>query len=215
MGKLSKNGKMNDAFTRVDEIVDHAIALKDLDHAISGIVQLEELKKVVGWSKAYLFYRIREEWHKFNINDNFQDTLVARTGHHPNTIRNYVRCWTAMLEAPEDVAEVMLARNIGDSVPIGNAVAQGYEIEDTDWTQITALSSASDINDYVRDEIKEAEPRKLTARVKPFVDRNGSINIIDGDNDWLYVGYLDLNSPSKDVQEVIERILDRANIRRQ
>jgi len=207
MGKLSKNGKMNDAFTRVDEIVDRAITLKDLDHAISGIVQLEELKKVVGWSKAYLFYRIREEWHKFNINDNFQDTLVARTGHHPNTIRNYVRCWTAMLEAPEDVAEVMLARNIGDSVPIGNAVAQGYEIEDTDWTQITALSSASDINDYVRDEIKEAEPRK-SKEPKPFVDRDGSIILIE-DGEWLHLGFYNRNSDHPTIIKWINRMIER------
>ena len=209
------NGSMDDAFARVDELIDKAIALKDFDVAVGAIKQLEELRKIAGWSKAYLFYRLRENWHVFEIADDFQDTVVTMTKHHPWTVTMYLRSWEALLGAPAEEATKMLSHNIGDYYPVANAVAQGYKIKQDDWEQLTdGTMSSTDIGDYVRDEIKEAEPRKMREK-RPFVDREGSINIVDKEGEWLYVGHVEINNRHPLVEQWVNRILDRANIGRQ
>ena len=207
------NGKLHETFERVDRIIDTAVERKDLEYAIKGIQQIDELQKLAGWGKAYLFYQIRQNWHLFGVNDDFTNSMVTLTNHNYQTITRYIRAWEVMQEAPVDAAFEMLNRNIGDSFPIGNAHAQGFEIESEDWDNIIKIPTASKINDYVREEVKEAEPRKPREN-RPFYDtEDGTIYIVDN-GEWVYVGSLDIHSTHPLVIKFTNRIIDRANLGR-
>jgi len=214
MSLVVPNERMLEAFDRIDEIVGRAVALKDLEIATGSIHQLDELKKVAGWSKAYAFYKIREHWHEFEIGDNFQDSMVSLTNHNSQTVIRYIRAWEAIQEAPVEIAQKLLSSNIGNVFSVANAVAQGYDVTDDDWEQVAQLPKPSDVNDYVREEIKEAEPRQRKGS-GAFVDREGNVYVVDKDGEFQFAMYVNYNSDVEEVQQLINRVLERSNISKQ
>jgi len=212
LGGLDQNLPTEDGWLmrKVDEIVEESIEKKDVYIALNSCRQLIQISQLSGKALAKFFYLIRENWEIYEIGDDFFDVIHDYLGRHPATVQKYIRVWE-MHEynlIPEKFAEDIRERNIKDQVPIANALAQGYEIENDEWQKLVDAPDFTSVSAEIR-EIKGKEPRK--SALLTFMGRDGTLSATQ-EGLTEFVGYLNIDDAGEIAKKAIERIIRSAGI---
>lgn len=85
----------------------------------------------------------------------------------------------------------------------------GYELEPADWLSLSECADESMLNEVI-DKITGREPNSNRMAFK--IDENGDVWFYRGKKDSAVIGHLNVNNPSKLVQDGIAELLDRAGI---
>lgn len=178
----------------------------DLNHTMRVLSGLENVEGVTGHMKARLLWA-SEEWFKQNNPDqNFLDHVTSTTEIPKVTVTRYIRVQRYIEDytIPKELHE----RPMRDLVPIASTLAQGFDISKEQWRKIKNTTSSGELSEVLRD-VKGTQPKKNTKVLK--MTRDGTINLWIN-NEKKFVGYLDLSSEDKDVQNAIEKIKIAANL---
>lgn len=198
---------------RIDEILEKAFKEQDVEYALNACESLVRVAKLSGRALATMLYKLKAHWNIFEVIENFEELAYPRIGLHPHTIERYIKVaeMFATHAIPAELEEQIKQRNMGELIPIANAVAQGYEFDAEDWKELANSPDFSTISKKVRD-IKGQPPRK--SRLIIMVDVSGSLWAMN-DEDRKFVGSLEIADDEPIVKKAINRILDSAGVMRQ
>lgn len=196
-----------DVLQKVDQEIENAICNKDLDAAMSVAIKLVNAAKVSGLGLARVLFKLYERWEDFETGDEFTDTISSYLGLHPHTIDRYVKVQMMLNVSP--VRSELEQHNIKDLIPIANAVAQGYEIENDQWEKMADAPDYATVAQIVRDEIKNKEPRKSSLQL--HLDREGTIWAFV-DQERFFVGSLEVSAQEPEIKQAIQRIKTSAGM---
>lgn len=201
-----------DILTEVDTFISGAIASKDVEYAFSFCKRMTDTMKRSGIALAKALWLIKHNWDIFQIGDDFEPTAQDYTGLHPHTIERYVKVWDMLINyVPAQLKEDALQKNIRSLIPIANAVAQGYEIENDTWDKLVKAPDYNEVSRIVREEVKEVNPRKSNLTIK--VDQRGSLWAY-ANNGVYFVGSLEMKDENEFVRKAVERIITNSGILR-
>ena len=196
----------------VEEQINHAIETKDIDFAMQYCRHQMDKMRLSGISLAKALWLIEKNWNIFRLGDDFIPTTQDYLGIHPHTIERYVKVWEMVaLHVPKEFQDQIIQKPIGSLIPAANAVAQGYEIDKDEWEKIIHAPDKNTVAMIVRDEIKEATPRKNALGLR--MDNNGSLWVYAG-NTVSFFGSLEIKDENDYVQKAIERVIANAGIMR-
>lgn len=197
----------------IDQILERAFREHDAEYAVNACENLVKIAKVTGKALATMLYKVKRHWDIFETTETFEEMVYPRIGLHPHTIERYVKI-AEMFEShviPKEFEEQVKQRNMGELVPIANAIAQGYEFDKDDWKRIIDAPDARSIGKEVR-EIKGQEPRKSGMMI--MIDNRGTLWAIDKE-DRKFIGSLEIKDDEPLVKKAISRIIDSAGVMRQ
>jgi hypothetical protein len=190
---------------RVDEIIEEAVARKNVNIAINACATLIQASQLSGLALAKFFYSIQRRWSEFESSSTFEEEMYPRLGAHPTTIDRYIQVWKvfAEKEIPFEYHERLQQRNIKDLIPIAKALEQGYEVSDEQWEDLSTAPDFNTVAKVIREDIKGKPPRKGALSITE--DKIGSLWAWK-DNNRYFVGSLEVDSDEDAVQQAIERI---------
>ena len=191
----------------VEERIVDAIKRGDARSMTNICKSLVSITKIAGIALARVLWMIKENWEVFSINEVFEYYMSSVTGLHHRTIERYVRVYDMMDLVPANIKDQLFSKNIKNLIPIANAVAQGFEIEDDQWAKLAGAADYNEVAQIVRDDVKEASPRK--SNLSLWVDDAGSMWAFHESRRY-FVGSLEVESDDDVVQKAIRRILDNA-----
>lgn len=197
---------------QVHQRIEMAIAQSDLVAVTSICRSLISASKVAGIGLANVLGAVNDAWSVFGVNEPFLDYMQAMTGLHIRTIERYVRVYDFMKVVPDDLRIPLQSKNIKNLIPVANAVAHGYDIEEDVWQRLVDASSFQEISAVVRDHITGQEPR--SSHLQMWVDKHGSIYASQGGK-TEFVGSLEVASTNETVQKAIRRLCDSAGVSKQ
>jgi len=198
---------------RIDEILEKAFKEQDVNYALNACESLVKIAKLSGRSLATMLYKLKVHWNIFEVAETFEELAYPKIGLHPHTIERYVKV-AEMFEThaiPAELEEQIKQRNMGELIPIANAVAQGYEFDAEDWKDLADSPDFSTISKKVRD-IKGQPPRKSSLTI--MIDSMGSLWAMDT-VDREFIGSLEIENDEPLVKKAINRIIDNAGVMRQ
>jgi len=169
--------------------------------------QLIEVTQLAGLGLAKTFYLLEKNWDKFETDGEFDEIAYEYLGKHSHTVERYVKVWRMFDEniAPKKLQQ----KSIGELIPIGNAIAQGYEISDDQWEELSEAPDPRTVRKIIREDVKHQDPRKSALQL--FLTEEGSITVIKaGEID--FAGSLNIQSESPIVQQAIERIIKNSGM---
>lgn len=194
------------ANTKVQRIVDEAIADKDLEKIWSACREIVKVTRLSGLMLAKTLYLVKKNWDVFEQEDEFEGVAWVMTGLNKYTINRYINVW-AMFEEniiPAHLQENILQRNIKDLVPVASAIAQGFDIEPDQWERISDADNGQVIEEITR-AIKGTPPRRNSIRM--YITKTGDVWAMKGDDkEAHYVGHLEVKSEDEVVRSAIVRI---------
>jgi len=198
---------------RIDEILEKAFREQDVNYALNACESLVKIAKLSGRSLATMLYKLKQHWNIFEITETFEELAYPKIGLHPHTIERYIKVaeMFATHTIPADLEEQIKQRNMGELIPIANAVAQGYEFDAEDWKDLANSPDFSTISKKVRD-IKGQPPRKSSLAI--MIDKFGTLWAMNNE-DRKFVGSLEIISDEPLVKKAINRIIDNAGVMRQ
>lgn len=196
-------------FVLVDHKVDSAIAQHDIGIIIKEIAQLRVGARIVGMSLVRVLGRIAENWEAFGINEPMRDYIYAETGLLAVTVDRYVNVYRMLQLAPPPVAAVLEHRNVKELIPIGNMIAQGWQLEDAEWKEVADAETYSNITEITR-RLKNQPPRK--SGLVLWMERESGAVFAFHDNERHYVGTMDINSDDPIVKKAIERLCKNGGV---
>lgn len=202
-----------DILSEVDEHIKYAIEAKDVELAFMFCKDRLIKIKNEGLALAKALWMINYNWNVFKLGDEFLPTANDYLGSylHPHTIERYVKVWNMLTSyVPEELKEELKGKNIKYLIPIANAVASGYEVDNETWEKL-ADAPMSEIPEIVREDITKKPARKNNLTLK--IDENGSI--------WAYtisgryfIGSLEVKIEEEHVQKAVNRIITNSGILR-
>lgn len=198
----------------LDHKIDQAIESGDIDIVIEEIAMLRRATRIMGISLVRLLGRIAENWDKFGINEDVREYLFAETGLNKATVDRYIKVYEMLKIAPEEYRPRLQAMNVKNLIPVGNALAQGFALEENDWENIAGSQDYNEVAALVR-EIKGTNPRRSGTRM--WCDRSGAVyafvNIDEHTEEKRFICTLPVDDDDPIVQRAVERILKNAGIR--
>jgi hypothetical protein len=193
---------------RVEEIVEQSIIEKDALIALDACSKLKKAAKLAGLGLAKAFYLIKKNWKLYEREDDFDEIVVSETGFHAHTVERYVRVWDMLTNvAPTEHVSQLQQRNIKDLIPIANAVSEGYEIEDDEWTELVHAADYNTVSRQIRD-ITGKPPRKYGLQI--MMDKNGQLTTLQ-DNQIEVIGWLNVDCGELGMK-AINRIIKNGGI---
>lgn len=198
----------------IDQIVNemkHAVETHDIACATGILDSLVKIMKVAGIALAKILLIFDDNWDEFEVEDNPYDYLSSIVGLSKENTERYIRVAKMLRDdVKPEIAEMLEQKPIGNLIPVANAIHQGYEIEDQQWTEIIDAPDHKTISTYVREQIKQVEPRKSYLGL--WVDRDGSLWAFRDDR-RVFIGSLEINITDDElIQQAIARILKNSNI---
>lgn len=199
-------------FQEVDERITDAIKQRNADLAFVFCKQRLIHIKRESLYLAKALWMISKSWDIFQLGDDFIPTANDYLGLHPHTIERYVKIWEMLTNyVPAQFKDDIQQKNINSLIPIANALAAGYEVEEDVWKRLAEAPDNREISSIVREEVTGKEPRKNNLTLK--VDIRGSI--------WAYtksgvffVGSLEIEDENEFVKKSIERIIANSGMLR-
>jgi hypothetical protein len=195
---------------KVDEIVEESLQRGDVYYALNACRNVRQMAQLSGIALAKFFYLIKENWEEYGIGDNFNDTVADYVGVHPETVSKYMKIWK-MHEGkliPEKFSEAIRQRNIKDQVPIATAVAQGYEMDEDDWQELSEASNFNEVSAKIR-EIKGKDPSRSSILI--FISEDGQL-YAQQEGETEFVGFLDLEGEGLIKEKAIQRLIKGAGV---
>lgn len=200
----------SDILLEIEVRINRAISLHDADEAFLVCEAMIGQMKRSGIALAKALWMIKTDWDKLSIGDDFFPTAQHYLGLHPHTIERYVKVWDMLDKyVPESIRAKIQQKNIKILIPIANAIAQGFEIEDSTWKKLVAAPDYSEVSKIVREEIKDESPRKNNLTLQ--VDGLGSVWAYNSGEKY-YVGSLEVGDERDIVIKAIERIISNSGI---
>jgi hypothetical protein len=194
----------------VDDFYDKAVTNQDLDEVLKVITGLISGFRLSGLALSKLFYRLKQDWSKFNSSDTFEDVIFDVTGISKVTVNRYIGVWRLFEEnlVPDSLTKKLQARPIRSLIPMAKAVEQGYEINDEEWQRLADAPDDATVRNELHQIKGEAVRRNgLLIRLK----RSGDL-VVYGNDDIATVGFLNTGDSNPSVKRAIERIISSAGI---
>jgi len=200
-------------FRKVNQVIQRAVREKNPEIALEACRELVVVTKISGKALARILYMLFSYWEDFNATDDFWDTVYIRVGLSRHTVERYVRVGALLTEniVPPQFLPKLEERNIGEIIPIANAIAQGYDLQDSQWQEILQQPDATSIRQKIR-EFKMEAPRRYGLQI--FMDSEGSLWCQTADSAAEFIGYLNIDDQSRNVQRAISRIVDHSGVMR-
>jgi hypothetical protein len=199
--------------SQIDTIISQAISEENVSVALEAAKKSLSLTRISGLALAKLLYKIKINWSKFYIDDDYLDYMHNELGLIGITITRYCRVWE-MFEShiiPSELEEKMLSKPMRDLVAVSNTVTQEYDIDDKTWDALANSPDSSTLNETLRT-LKNVEPRSNALLIR--IKRNGDITAYK-DGGQFFCGYLELESDEPAVKAAIDRILSASGILRE
>jgi cell division protein FtsI/penicillin-binding protein 2 len=194
-----------------DSKVAKAVEQKDVTILYDAILDLREKAKAVGLTLAKMLYTASTYWHVFEIDEEFSRSFYEPVGLDKHTVERYVRVWSMFdtKQIPERLENDFKNKNIKALIPIANAIHQGHDIKNSDWKRLANAPDYHSVARIVNKDIAHRKPRKNALQGR--LTRDGDI-VAYKDGERYSVGFLDVNSDSEVVQQMIDRIIKSAGI---
>lgn len=201
-----------DILDEVEHGITEAVQSKDVDLAFHFCQRMIGEMKRSGIGLAKALWMINKNWALFGIGDDFEPTAQYHLGLHPHTIERYVKVWEMLTNyVPLDLKGEIQNKNIRSLIPIANAVAGGYEIEEDTWEKLADAPDFTEISKIVREEVTKKPARRNNLTLK--MDKDGSL--------WAYtnsgvffVGSLETKDSNEFVRKAVDRIVVNSGILR-
>ena len=195
---------------RIETIIQESIERKDAFYALDFGKEFIKISQLSGIALAKLFYRLRENWDLFEVEDEFDSVAYAYVGMHKSTIDKYIRVWE-MYEhkiIPEDLESEIRQKNIKDQIYIATLPAQGHEPTLEEWQEIADAPDYNSVASVVR-EIKGQKPRKSALLI--FINSDGTL-MAQQEDEMQFVGYLNVDDAGDIAEKAIQRLLRAAGV---
>ena len=196
---------------RINIIMDEAIEKHDAYIALDVCKTLRQAAKISGLGLAKILYLIYQHWDDFDVEDAFEDVVYEYVGLHKYTVQKYIKVWGMHQEKiiPAKFEEEIIQKNIGEQIPIANALKQGYKIDEPTWNKLANASDFHEVAKIVREEVKNKPPSVDALRL--YLDGLGAIWAYKG-NEKKSIGVLNINDEDDIVQQAIQRIINNCGI---
>ena len=192
---------------QVDDLIKSALEHDNIDIILAEINKMVQAKELVGKVLAKTIYLLHQSWYSFSISEHqtFIGTLESVNVHY-GTIQRYLKYEQEKRKLPENFRD----KPIRELLPITNALAQGYNIDEDGFASLDKASNLADTYRIIR-EIKNEEPRKSSLQI--YLKDDGSI--FCWHNQERYdVGFLDVHSEHEAVRMAITSIVGERIIRK-
>src|SRR5574342_323263 len=146
---------------KIDEALKQSLKEKNVYIALNVCKQLVAVGQVSGIGLAKALYFIEKNWEKYKVDEAFDDVVWDYIGKHKHTVERYVKVWGMFDNAliPQDHVEEMKQRNIGELIPIANALYEGHEINEEQWEKLSEAPDVHTISKVIREDVKGESPR--------------------------------------------------------
>lgn len=197
----------------VDEIFETSIKENDPEIMFTYLVGIQQQFQIKGLALCKSLHLMNKYWEAFEIGDNFLDTAVQYLGIHRHTIERYVKVWDMFSVAPKLLVPELQQKGISSLIPIANAVAQGYEIDDSVWDRLADAPDRNSVSKIINEQVKDMEGTRSN-RLTILLDRKGSLWAIM-DEERVFIGSLEIDDDNAIVQKAIERLTKNSGVVRQ
>ena len=197
---------------RIDKIIQQSVEEKNGYIALDACRDLVAVARLSGIALAKALYKIKQNWHHYDIREDFDDYVWEYVGLHKATVTRYVRIQKELFESvalPSETVEQLQQKNIKDLVPIANAVEDGVEITDEQWEEILSAPDFYTVSRIIREDVRGNEPRR--GSVVLMMDEIGTLWAFCNEQRF-FVGSLECNDEDETVQKAISRICRGAGI---
>ena len=196
----------------VEEIFNQALKESDPNIMFGYMADIQKGFQIKGMALCKSCYLMNEYWEAFEVGDNFLDTASEYLGIHRHTVERYIKIWEIFLVAPKHVIPDLQQKGLNTLVPVANALAQGYEIEDKTWERIVDAPDNPSTQRIINEEVKDTAGR--SSKLNIMLDRNGSLWAITKDERY-FIGSLEVDDERDIVKKAIERLVKNAGVLRQ
>lgn len=208
-------------FDVVDEIVGRSVAAGDPMIALEYVQGLQREGFVKGLAIAKLMYRLKQSWSLFQAagtDDEFEFVVESVIGYRPATTNKYINLWESVFENPalsDDLKQALAGKPI-ESLLLVVAAAREGSLEDEDWKHIASSSDIREIRSRIRERRGDVTSSK-NARLPSLFRREqggkakGTL-IITAGGEQKVVGYLNLDTGDRDVDEYINKMINALRI---
>ena len=206
-----EQSKLQSTLATASDVIEKTFEEKDASLALGFARNIERMKTLGGIAQAKVFHALFHRWDELGTGGNPIDTIVSWAGVTAFTVDRYIAAWEYIENIPVEEQQEFLRLGIGRIIPLGKAHQQGYEITEEHREYILQKPTYNEVNDYVREEVKEAEPR--ASKIIWKMDRLGGVYIYKA-GERHFVMSIDINSTDPTVQLAAERVIAKMNIRR-
>jgi hypothetical protein len=196
----------------VDEMFEQSMKENDPLIMFGYMLNIQKQFQVQGMALTKSCYLMNKYWDAYEVGDNFLDTASEYLGIHRHTVERYIKIWEMITIAPKHIARDLQQKGLTTLVPVANALAQGYEIQDSVWERIVDAPDYATTQRIINEEVKETEGR--SSRLNIMLDRNGSLWAITKD-ERFFIGSLEVDDDRDVVKKAIERLVKNAGVLKQ
>jgi len=211
--KISEEDK--EIFRTVETKVHSAILHGDPSIAFDHGKELGRKAMLNGVAVAKLMWELSTKWNLFNIDETFENEVLAQWGYSPATTMKYVRMWEQTFnnpDVPEYIKDSLYGHPINNLMALGPALSEGLLSED----EMERAAKAHDLK-TLKDVIKGAGGGSGTSAKTAIwitIEGNGDITAYQ-DGERFPLGYLDMQTEEIPpfAQKAIDRIIRESDIR--
>lgn len=196
------------AFDQVESLIREAVEKDDISIALAQIDRMNRAKELVGKVLAKTIYMLYTNWFNFSASksDKFLDVMNS-INVDPHTVARYLKVW----QYHDSLPAFMQDKPIRETIPVTNALSQGYEISEENWEKLEKASNLSEIQRIITKDVKGKEPRAGSLQI--YLDSDGTYyGWKDGERH--NAGWLDVDNNDSVVQEIIERTIKNVGVQR-
>ena len=206
-----RNTEHHEIIESIISEMENAVASHNIELATGLLDSLVKVIKVAGLALAKILLIFDDNWPSFEIDDDPYDYLSSIVGLSKENTERYVRVARMLRdEVTPEIAEQLEQKPIGTLIPVANAIHQGYEVEDAQWSQIIEAPDQKTISTFVREQIKQVEPRK--SHLGLWMDRDGSLWAFKEER-RVFIGSLEIAITDDElIQQAIARIVKNSGI---
>ena len=194
-----------DILGRVDEVIQYSISEGSPRKAFDAMRSLLGVGRISGLAASKFIYVFKSQWKNFNQSSSFDDAASDELGIGKVTVKRYFNVWEMLVsgDIPLEYRNKLMLFPIKSLIPIANLLAQGHEVENTDWLRLSNAPDLVSIGKIIRD-IKGVEPKKGSLQIE--WDEEGKV--ITGWKDGKPTNiYLTYNEDDPMVKVILERLL--------
>jgi hypothetical protein len=204
-------------FDNVDDIVGRSIAAGDPLIALEYVQGIQRDWFIKGLAVAKLLYRMKQAWDLFRaagVDDDFENVVETTTGYKPATVNKYVNMWESIFvndDLPEEIKTKLAGKPI-ETLLLLTAAAREGSLEYEDWERVAQSSDAKEVRSIVR-ERRGDQTSSRSAKLPSLFYRDTGTRargtlIISVDGEQKVIGFLQLDSGDKDVEEYINKMIN-------
>jgi hypothetical protein len=128
-------------------------------------------------------------------------------------VDRYIKVYQMLKIAPAEIVPQLQKMNVKALIPIGNAIAQGHELDEDEWNEVANASNYDEVANIIRG-VKDAPPRKSGLRL--WVNRQGEVyafvTLENGHEERRFICVLPVDDEDPIVEKAIERIRKNSGI---